>query len=134
VGWLGLLLFTAVAAFGLLVEKPYLSYGNVPFPVLNNPVVRGQPVHLMVMRCNTDTKRRSYLLSRTLISTTGGPEYVLPASAASIAAGCHTDISAANVIPPDVPPGRYYIEGLAEVNGTLRTFIVNWHSQPFDVH
>jgi hypothetical protein len=136
IGWIGFLLFAVVVGFGFLIEKPYLQYTNLPFPVMNTePIKPGATVYLQVARCNADSIRRTYIVSRTLIPLDSSlQEYVLPAGAASIAPGCHVDISAVNVRPDKVLPGRYYIEGAAEVNGFIRTFVVRWTSQPFEVH
>lgn len=134
VGWGGMLALLLTLIWGGFLERPYLSYGNLPFPVLTPRVKPGEPVLLEVLRCNSDDRQRVYGMGRTLVPLDSrGPSYVLPAGAASIDPGCNTSVSAVNVIPLGVPPGRYYVQGSAEINGSLRTFVLHWASQPFEV-
>ena len=124
-----------ICYFGL-IERPYLSYANLPLPVLSPTVKPGEAVRLLVKRCNTEDGPRAYNVARTLVPLYGdgnGLPYVIPASAATVLPGCTTVESQLNVIPAGVPPGRYYIDGVAEVRGTFRSFVVGWQSQPFDV-
>lgn len=134
IGWSGItILLGALGYFGL-AEQPYLSYGNLPFPVLTPIVKPGQAVQLTVSRCNDDSRQRVYGIARTLVPLAPGLKaYVLPSGSASVDPGCTTAISSVNVIPLGVPPGRYWIQGSAEVNGSIRTFVVAWRSMPFEV-
>ena len=125
--------FTLIAIGGVLVfERPMLAYEHLPFRVLNSPVKAGTPVMLRVTRCNRDNKLRTYVVSRTLIGADGG-RYVLPASQTSIEPGCITVVSALTVIPIDAPPGKYTLRGYGEINGFIRTHVVQWQSAEFEV-
>lgn len=118
--------------YGFL-QPPYLSYGNLPFPVLRDPYP-GEAVLLRVRRCNSDDKTRVYAISHRLVSETPGtPDIVLPAALASVPPGCTTSNSVANVIPMGTPPGRYVVEGFGESSTLLRDAPVFWYSEPFSV-
>lgn len=125
---------SVTGAYYLYVEVPYLSYTKLPFPVLTKTVKAGERVLLTVLRCSADNKTRVYNISHLLM-----PEdrklrpVVLDATAASIEPGCTEAISSVNQVPVGTAPGRYHVEGLAEVNGTIRTFSVGWRSEPFTV-
>ena len=128
--------FGAVSAaflfvFYVFLEPPFLSYGNLPFPVLTPFVNAGQAVHIVVERCSTDTKTRVYGVSHRLVGAT--TTTILPATQASVEPGCNKATSAINVVPVDTPAGRYIVDGTAEVQGTIRAVTVQWQSQPFEV-
>ena len=131
--WFAFAVFVLTLIWAGFVDQPYLSYSNLPFPVLTPKVRVGDPVMMTVIRCNSDKVDRVYILGRTLVPVNKGPAYVMPAGATAISPGCHTSISAINVIPAGVEPGMYYIEGRAEVSGELRSFNLGWRSQPFEV-
>ena len=120
-----------VGSYYAFFEPPYLTYENLPFPVLTPVVHDGEPVLLMVGRCNNDDKTRIYGISHRLVGE--HLTILLSAVPTSIEPGCTTAISAVNVIPKGVPPGTYHIEGYAEVQGTLRTSSVSWRSATFQV-
>jgi hypothetical protein len=125
-------------AFGILVgwwltEKPFLSYDNVPFPVLNQPLRAGSIVEMKVVRCNSDKDTRLYGTSREILNLDNGKTYIQPATVVSIKPGCTEGISRINSIPEDAPPGRYKLQGTAEVNSRLNHWLVHWESQPFTV-
>lgn len=134
IGLAGMLVLLAAIGYFGVIEKPFLSYGNLPFPVLTSHIKPGQAVQLEVLRCNSDDRSRVYIIARTLVPVDPSRSpYVLPSGSASISPGCTTSVSAVNVIPLGVPPGRYWIQGSAEVNGSIRTFVVGWRSNPFEV-
>ena len=118
-------------AYYTFFEPPFLTYGNLPFPVLTPRVKDGNAVLLDVRRCNSDTKTRIYALAHSLVGET--MTILLPAVPTSIRPGCSQSFSAINVIPLNTPPGTYHIEGYAEVQGTLRTSSIAWRSEPFEV-
>ena len=47
--------------------------------------------------------------------------------------GCFDVISLAHTVPKETPAGTYRIIGQTQIEGTLRTFRVDWDSQPFEV-
>lgn len=123
-------------AYFAYLQPPFLSYANLPFPVLNAMVRPGEPVRLSVQRCNSDSVTRIYGVSHLMVPVKPAGErkpIVLPASQTSIEPGCHESVSAINVVPPSTPPGLYVIEGYGEAQATLRAVSVRWVSQPFEV-
>ena len=119
-----------LAVYYVFLEPAFLSYGNLPFPVLTPEVHPGQPVLLKVHRCNSDKVTRVYGVSHRMI----GPEtLLLPASPTSIEPGCHEGVSALNVVPLGAKPGIYRVRGTAEVQATIRAVTVQWYSEPFEV-
>lgn len=115
----------------LLFEPPWLSYTNLPFPVLNPVVKAGHVVLIQVSRCSTDKGTRLYAVSHTLEGQS--QSIILPSSVAPIEPGCMTRIVATNRIPESTPPGRYRLVGYGEIQGIIRTHSVRWHSEYFEV-
>ena len=119
-----------------LLEKPWLSYPNTPFPALEQSVRPGEIVHLLVERCSTWPGTRNYGVSHQLV---GGPQPILmQAETVSISQGCFSVVSDINKIPEglslaQMPAGTYHVEGTGESQGTVRTFIAHWSSQPFEI-
>ena len=126
-----LALTTLVIYFDFL-ERPFLYYLHIPFPVVQKRVVAGTAVHIEVTRCNREAHTRSYVISHMLVNLDDGKTYVLPSAPTSIAPGCETVTSLFNVVPATSPPGHYYLRGVSEVQGTLRTNLVVWESEPFE--
>lgn len=123
--WVGWLLF---------LEPPWLSYRNLPFEVQAPTARPGELVPLHVVRCNATDAVQTYAIARSLENLDTGQYFVLPESLVQIRPGCHDETSLANRVPANgVPPGRYRIIGMAEIQGTLRTMHVPWWSRPFEV-
>lgn len=120
-----------VAIYFIFFEQPFLSYRNLPFPVITKAVKPGEAVQMVVSRCNSESITRISRVASVLV----GPdaEVILPVTDAPILPGCSSSVSAVNVIPPGTPPGRYMLRGYGEVIGTFRTHMVEWESQFFDV-
>ena len=129
---LAILGLAQAVAWYAFFEPPWLVYQNSPFPVIEQRVHVGEAVRMIVARCNNDRQPHLYTVARQLESQRGTP-IILPASAAPIEPGCHESTSAINIIPAGTPPGRYEVSGYAQVEGTIRTTIVLWRSQPFEV-
>ncbi len=116
------------------MEPPYLTYRNVPFPVLTPEVKAGDVVLIRVERCNSTHTKRAYITGRALIPHGPGLKPIeMQSAAASIRPGCQVSNSALNIVPPGTAPGRYHIEGVAEIAGTIRTHSVLWSSASFEV-
>ena len=116
----------------LLLERSPLAYGNLPFPVLNSPVKAGEAIHLRVRRCNNDDRVRVYDVSRVLVGADGG-QFILTPLKITIDPKCETVVSKINIIPADTPPGKYTLRGYGEINGFIRTHMVQWQSVEFVV-
>lgn len=132
------MMFAAVSLliYFLYFEEPWLSYGNIPFPILKTPVHFGEVAPMTVVRCNSSDRPHTYTLSYSIENLDTGHFTAVPPVIVMAEPGCHAATSLANVLPessPEVPPGHYRTVGLSEVNGTLKTFEVEWYSQPFEV-
>lgn len=132
--------FVAVMAFGLcffvyfsLFDRPYLSYRNLPFPTQIQRVKAGQVIPIRVIRCNRDSVAHNYTTTHSAWSIDQQRPYILTEARIPIEPGCADSISLVNHLPADLPPGKYYVFGSAEVQGVLRTHHVEWRSQPFEV-
>lgn len=126
-----------VAWYGFL-EPPFLSYRGLPFEPTVQEVHAGEIIPLRVTRCSSLSEDGDYLISRRIWRLDPGPNdplsYVLPSGGlVDISPGCLTEISLANPVPRELPPGTYFIRGRSRVDGLWRTSRVNWESGPFRV-
>lgn len=117
----------------MVLEKPYLSYENLPLPTVLASVKPGEIMPLRVVRCNSDDVPHSYPLSHSLYNLDTGVYTLLQGFSVMISPGCDDAVSRLNRMPIDLPPGHYQLFGAAEIRGTIRTFVVDWHSEPFKV-
>jgi hypothetical protein len=127
------LLVLSAFLFGANLEKPYLRYGNVPFPVITGTVKPGQAVQLTVERCNDSDAPRGYLVTHQLRNVDTGAIVVLPDAWIEAPAGCTTSVSLLNIVPIGTPPGSYEARGRAIIEGRFGMHQVLWQSQPFAV-
>jgi len=130
-------------AFGIAVglglalwfQPPHLTYENLPFPPHLKAIKAGEVMPLTVRRCNNSDSLQAYLVTHKLESLSN-PEMVaivMPAMPTGIKPGCETVTSLINLVPAATPPGRYRIIGAGIIQGALRSYVVPWHSEPFDV-
>jgi hypothetical protein len=133
-GTFGVMIATAGALYmyATHIEQPYLYYQNLPFPV-DTKVIAGEAVRLSVERCSRADEVRSYPTTHTLTDALTKQSMLLPNVEVSIEPGCHRSISKINVIPPDTKSGRYFVSGVAKIEGAFVTHKVAWYSEPFDV-
>jgi hypothetical protein len=126
------ILIAGVHLFGSAVEAPYLSYTNLPFPAVG-PARPGQAVQLEVERCNSDDVVHGYLVSHEVVNVDTGVTTLLPDVVTQVPPGCTKAISRIHVLPADLPPGRYVVNGRAFVQGRFAKHTVDWQSAPFTV-
>ncbi len=122
-----------ILAWLIFFEPPWLVYSNLPFPVRTPVVHPGSPILMDVSRCSSATQTRVYIVSHRLINVRDNTVYILPATTASIEPGCNTVVSSVNIVPKGAPPGRYRVSGFGEIQGIIRTSLVSWQSEDFDV-
>lgn len=115
------------------VEKPYLTYKNLPFPVLQKQVFAGEIIPILVIRCNDTEEMQNYNTTRALENVVTKENFLLEEQRLLIKPGCTQSESRVNKIPPTVPPGKYYIYGTAEVRGHSHFLILDWRTQEFEV-
>ena len=114
------------------IEKPYLSYENLPFQVMTKPKA-GEVVELLVERCNRSKKAESYNTTRSLLNVTTKVPITLPDSRVTIEPGCFRGVSKLNKLPEKTPPGTYKLTGTALIQGSILRFEVPWYSEPFEI-
>ena len=114
------------------IEKPYLSYGNLPFEVITKPRV-GEVIELRVERCNSTNKTQSYNTTRAVLNLKTKEVITMADARVSIDSGCHRGPSRLNKLPDKLPAGLYKISGVALVPGSVIRFEVPWYSEPFEI-
>lgn len=114
-------------------QPPWLSYTNSPFPVLNDggKVHRGEDIRLLVARCSSSSTRRIFPIARRLVGP--GNPIIVKSDSVPIEPGCQQVESRVTAASADAPLGFYSLEGYSEAAGPLRTTIVPWRSQQFEV-
>lgn len=125
----------AFGVYQFFYKAPYLSYENLPFPVLSKEVRAGGTVPVLVKRCNNDDVPHTYTLARTLerVNTPHRKRYTLESQQVYIQPGCDETTSTGAPLPPEIPPGEYRLSGHAEINVGLRTYRIEWYSETFKV-
>lgn len=114
------------------IEKPYLSYENLPFQVMTKPKA-GEVVELLVERCNNSKKTQSYNTTRAVLNLKTKEVITLADARVSIDSGCHRGVSRLNKLPDKLPAGLYKISGVALIQGSILRFEVPWYSEPFEI-
>lgn len=119
----------------MLFEKPWLTYRNIPFPVEMSKVRAGDIIPMRVVRCSSANVKRTYRIGRSIVKVNepGHAPALLPETVVAVDPGCMEVISSLNVVPLDTKPGRYFVVGIVEIQGTFREMLVEWHSQEFEV-
>lgn len=124
----------ALLGWALFLEKPFLTYENLPFPPQIQKVRPGEVMPLVVRRCNSASSVRFYDVTHELRRVDRPePPRIMKGERVKIDPGCRQGLSTVNEVPLDTPPGVYIAAGLGIVEGTVRTFAVPWYSQPFEV-
>jgi hypothetical protein len=143
----GLIIFSAIisipamilllaAGWEILFAPPVVEYKNVPFPVANQMIVAGDPLHVVVTRCANDPfseKPISYTFRRDLVNVETGIKILLPEGSISVNSGCETVLSTLSIISPTVQPGHYFLEGTSTARGLFKTTTAAWQTDTFEV-
>lgn len=121
--------------YGLFLERPFLTYENLPFPPQYKQVRPGEVIPLMVRRCSSSRQTQVYSVTHSLESAdTNTLSVILPPNEhVSIPPGCTTSLSLINRIPKEVPPGHYRIAGRARVDSLFGERWIPWFSEVFEV-
>jgi len=130
------LFIVGLVMWDVYLEKPWLSYQNLPLDAINKTVIAGTSAVLLVERCNNTDEVQEYTLSRAIKDIKTGEIHTLKAiEKIPIPPGCTRDISGdVHVVPIGTPPGHYIFFGVATVGGTFGTqHKVVWYSEPFEV-
>lgn len=119
--------------YSVFLEEPYLSYGNMPFPV-EGKIIAGQPVVYPVIRCNSRPTAQTYQTTRNLERMgMGQVSAPLPSIEVSIEPGCNPAIVRMNIVPESTPAGFYMVHGKVIAKGLFFEHIVIWNSGIFEV-
>lgn len=129
----GMFITVIILFYFWFLEKPYLTYQNIPFPPVIAEIHAGDIVPLNVVRCNSDRYVHNYESSHSLLNVETLEPILMPDIKVMISPGCHKGISLINKVPAEAPPGRYVVFGTADVYGTLREFHIEWRSEEFIV-
>lgn len=130
---LGLPLIATV--FAILTPDP-LYYANWPYPV-NSPLKAGDIVTYDETICTQDAfgiEVQGYTVDRVLVAADADTRMpLLRLVVGDPTNGCVTRLNKAMVIPQSLPPGRYYIEGVATVSTRRRIANAYFRTTDFDV-
>ena len=122
-----------VYLYSAYIEGPWLSYGNMPFPVTGK-IMAGQPVVYPVIRCNSRSTPQTYRTTRNLRRMGAGQiSNVLPSIDVTIEPGCNPAVIRMNVVPESTAPGFYMVHGEVPIHGLYSEHIVRWNSSIFEV-
>ena len=130
-----------VTVYQTMTDKPYLSYQNMPFPVVephSGAFHPGDSLTYKVMRCNSQTTFKSFRVAR-MLAHEDGSNYIMPSVVVPLPPGCSKSISNITVLPMEsqadipLPPGRYRIIGTSSIDGINQTFEVPWSTEWFDI-
>ena len=125
-------LLSGAYAYSTWLEKPYLSYVNMPFPVMSK-AEPGQRIAIQVARCSTSNVTEAYRTTHGIRNEVTHQNIILPSIEVTIKPGCLLEISKINVIPEEAKPGFYSFYGVAKVRGLMTTHDVPWNSETFEV-
>lgn len=124
----------SILFYGYYIEKPYLTYENVPFEVVGNQFHAGDVVPIKVIRCVSAEGISNYTIAHLIQNARDrNINYFLPATVVPAMQGCITAVQTFNVLPLDIPAGEYRVIGSSKVDGRFRTHDVPWSSQEFNV-
>ena len=124
-------------------EPPWLSYPNPELRTLATVVVAGGVLPVRAIRNSSDTRKRSYTTARTLHCDSLSAPLLLDGKVVDVEPGL-TSVVSYHMIPDQIPGEEYgpmlpmptgicYIDGISDINGTIRTSQVAWHTTKFKV-
>lgn len=131
--FLGVVVRACMSLYYEHFEPSWLIYPELPLPVITPVVKPGQTVVLRVRRISTQTVKRTYDVAHTLVCRQHLPAAMKSKPPVSVDPGDTTIDSKINDIPDDTEPDTCYVDGLSEIQGTIRTILVPWRSADFQV-
>lgn len=113
--------------------EPPAQYLNAPFST-DSPVRAGDPLNTRAYRCNETGRKLTTSVPRRLINVDTGEIIVLPPTGGIIDAQprCEAFIGGKDVTS-NLVPGRYYVDQVVRVQGTLRLFEITLRTDVFEV-
>ena len=119
----------AVNMYSTYVEKPFLSYQNLPFPVTPVDAFPGEKIEFTVVRCNSSNELKRLVSTRALV-----PEDITMQTITfdfvfvNVAPGCSPPIKLPLTIPHGTEPGFYRYVGKSAIKGLVSEHEVSWNT------
>lgn len=123
------------------LTQPYAPLGNYPVPqavlsrvpgVEGPAVLHGQPVRVRGLKCNDSAEPVAVTGATYAVREDPRQTVLLMQGAGVREPGCHA-FSYANLLPPEVGPGRWRLEGFEEVVQGSDRQRKAWYSEWFEV-
>lgn len=119
----------------LLMPDP-LTYKDWPYAT-NSPLAAGETLTYDETICTSDflgAEIQGYIVDRSLVSAADGAHMPLARLVyGDPASGCTTRHIRAYMIPESLPPGNYFLEGVATVSTRRRTSNSYFRTEVFEV-
>ena len=118
----------AVNMYSSYVEKPWLSYKNLPFPITETAYPGGK-IEFMVVRCSSSSEVKQLVSTRTLV-----PEDITMRTIVfdfvfvNVAPGCSAPLKLSTNVPESTPPGFYRYVGKSKIKGLISEHEVDWNT------
>ena len=118
----------AVNMYSTYVEKPFLSYENLPFPITKT-AFPGEQVEFVVVRCNSSKELKRLVSTRALV-----PEDITMQTITfdfvfvNVSPGCSAPIKLPLTIPHGTDPGFYRYVGKSAIKGLVSEHEVSWNT------
>lgn len=126
---LGLSLFV----YALFIERPVLTYANIPFPVTKSPIRAGDTIPIRIDLCVRGDDPITYIITRSIRNVETKTYYAIDDSVVYMESGCRSITSLASRVPPDAVPGHYVLAAVSLVDRSIGFYRVPWRSQVFEV-
>ena len=123
----------AVNMYSSYVEKPWLSYRNLPFPMTEQAYPGGK-IEFVVVRCNSSSEVKQIVSTRALV-----PEDITMMSIVfdfvfvNVAPGCSPAVTLSTNVPESTPPGFYRYVGKSKIKGLISEHEVDWNTTLLEV-
>lgn len=135
---MGITILAFLISLGLILmvflEKPAITFTNIPFPLTENKVYRpGDTIAFVIKRCAEYPTK--YTLTQTFVSETGTVERYHIESHELVVdkATCEIVSPIPRIIPAVLPSGKYHMEFGISIQGRFRDFIFTADSTSFKV-
>ena len=124
----------AVNIYSSYLERPFLSYKNLPFPVTPEAVVPGQQISFVVVRCNSSHEIQQLVSTRALVPEDSIMKAIIfDYIFVNVEPGCTPPTSLTATIPLGTAPGFYRIAGKSKVKGLAADHEVSWNTERIKV-
>ena len=123
----------AVNMYSSYVEKPWLSYRNLPFPMTEQAYPGGK-IEFVVVRCNSSNEVKQIVSTRALVpEDTTMMSIVFDFVFVNVAPGCSPAVTLSTNVPESTPPGFYRYVGKSKIKGLISEHEVDWNTTLLEV-